>query len=144
MPFERREVLFYLSEIGPALIAAGRPLVGKIPASGDVQILDALHSRDFHRTFHDVQARFRDLHNARGQIEGVMLRASISGLLKREQTIGFIVSDESLGEILLQACKDYKISLPRAARKKVVAQDLTIGFELIFDTAGLSLELESF
>lgn len=136
MPHERREILFYLHEITPALLDAAIPLIGKIPDSRDVRILDVMHTRDFHRSFHDIQARFRPLFNARKQTDGVMFRAAATGLFKKEQMAGFIVSDDVLQDILFDACKAYKISLPRSADKKVVAQDLAIGFELIFESAG--------
>lgn len=140
MPFERREILFYLTEIAPSVLSAGELLIGKLPESGDIRIIDALHTGDFHSSFHEIQQRFRSLYDVRGQRNGVMFRAATRGLFKKDQVAGLIVQDRALEQVLLKACKDFNIGLPRAAQKKVVARDLAIGFELIFDTAGLSLE----
>lgn len=140
MPFERREILFYLTELKQAVLDSGEVIEGKIPAQGDLQILDALHSRDFHSSFHDIQVRFRSLYAQRGGRDGVMFRISTNGMFRKDQIIGIIVRDSVMERVLLKACKDFGIGLPRAAQKTIVAKDLAIGFEFIFDTAGLMLE----
>ena len=141
MPFERREILFYLAELTPAILAAAEPIDGKLPPSGDLQIIDALHTRDFHSAFHDIQERFRTVFTRRGGREGVMFRVSThGGMFKRDQVVGIILRDPVMERLLLKACRDFNIGLPRAAQKTIVAKDLAIGFEFMFDSAGLVLE----
>jgi hypothetical protein len=140
MPFERREILFYLTELKQAVLDSGEVIEGKMPSTGDIQILDALHTRDFHSSFHDIQMRFRSIFAKHGDRAGVMFRVSANGLFRKDQIIGIIVRDSVMERVLIKACKEFNIGLPRAAQKNIVAKDLAIGFEFIFDTAGLMLE----
>ncbi len=139
MPFERREILFYLTELSVAVVSAAAALGVKLPKPEEVQILDAVHSRDFHASFHDIQERFRSIYMTRNNVSGLMFRVATKGFFKREQVIGFILPDAVLEDILLAACRDKDIRLPRAAKKKVIARDLAVGFEMVFDLEGLVL-----
>lgn len=139
MPFERREILFYLTELSVAVVTAASDMGVKLPKPDEVQILDAVHSRDFHSSFHDIQDRFRNVYMNRHNVSGLMFRVATKGFFKREQVVGFILPDTLLEEILFQACRDKDIKLPRAAKKKVIARDLAIGFEMVFDLEGLVL-----
>lgn len=139
MPYERREILFYLSELVPAIVLAAANRGIKLPNPDEVQILDAVHSKDFHSSFHDIQERFRSIYTTRENLSGVMFRVATKGFFRREQIIGFILSDAVVQEILLEACQAYEIKLPRAAKKTVMARDLALGFEMMFDLQGLVL-----
>jgi hypothetical protein len=134
MPYERREIMFYLPELTTAIMVAGEVLHGKIPSSGEVKILDALHTRDFHKSFHNLQSRFRALHAQAAGRQGIMFRLSAGGGLNGVDTIGMIVRDEVMENLLIKACRNFKIVLPRAAEKVVVSRDLAIGLEFVFDT----------
>ncbi|MDB5492025.1 MAG: hypothetical protein JWO78_1874 [Micavibrio sp.] len=129
--------MFYLPELTTAIMVAGEVLYGRIPPTGEVRILDTLHTRDFHKSFHNLQSRFRSLYAQSAGREGIMFRLSTGGALNGADTVGMIVRDEVMENLLIKACRNFKIVLPRSAQKVVVARDLAIGFEFVFDTLAL-------
>ena len=129
--------MFYLPELATAIMVAGEVLHGRILSSGGIKILDALHTRDYHSSFHNLQSRFRMIHAQSAGRQGIMFRLSAGGSLNGPDIIGMIVRDEVMENLLVKACRNFKIVLPRSAQKVVVARDLAIGFEFVFDTLAL-------
>ena len=141
MPFERREILFNLPEICALLAAHAKDFDPALPVDSTSRILDSLHTRDFNRQFHTIQDRFRRLYAQHGRGQGIMFRATRVTFFKKDQIEEFFVSDRDMEKLLLIACRDAKIQLPRV-QKYVIAEDLCLGFQFTLDNSGLALAAE--
>lgn len=141
MALERREILFSLGEIKDALMVIDGGM-RKIPATYDMNLVEAVHTRDIHKQFHGIRDRYANIYKDTLGKDGVMFRGGNTSRLGFDQSIEFFVPEETMLKAILFACKKANIMIPRTAQKAVIAEDLFIGirFEYMQATVGLVLE----
>ncbi len=139
MALERREILFSLSEIKDALMVIDSGM-RRIPITHDMNLTEAVHTRDIHKQFHVVRERYAKIYKDTLGKDGIMFRASHNGPRGYDQHYEFFVSDADMLDAVLFACRKAQIMAPRLARKIVVAEDLFIGIKFEIMQTALMLE----
>lgn len=154
MPVERRDILFFFSEIQAALHRARQSPQGEaIPEFADNwPIVEALHTRAGSRgEFRDRDERMLGLVSGGDCDEsGVVFRASRAaekvptrdgGVVVRGRDFGFFVPDLTMREVLVAECRRRKIMLPASAEKEIIVEGMTVGLRILL--ADKTLELET-
>lgn len=139
MALERREILFTLAEIKDALLAID-PGDRSIALTYDMNLIEAVHTRDIHRQFHVVRDRYASIYKDHLGKDGVMFRAAHKSARGYGQYYEFFVPDYTMLQAIIFACKKAKIMAPRSAEKAVIAEDIFIGVR--FEIAQNALVLE--
>ncbi len=139
MALERREILFSLSEIKAALMAIDHG-IRKTPITHDMNLVEAVHTRDMQTQFHVVRDRYAKIYKEVMGKDGIMFRAGQNGTFGYEKNTEFFVPEAIMLEAILYACRDAKIMTPRSAAKTVIAEDLLVGIK--FEVMQTSLVLE--
>lgn len=139
MALERREILFSLSEIKDALLVIDNG-TRKIPITYDMNLLEAVHTRDIQKQFHVVRDRYAAIYKDHLGQDGIMFRARHASPRGYDQHYEFFVSDADLLDAILFACRKAKIMAPRHARKTVISEDLLIGVKFEISQTALALE----
>jgi hypothetical protein len=139
MAVERREILFSLAEVKDALLAIDTG-DRSIPLTYDLNLIEAVHTRDIHRQFHVVRDRYANIYKDHLGKDGVLFRAAHSGPRGYDQYYEFFIPDDTMLRAILFACKKAKIMAPRSAQKQVIAEDIFLGLK--FEIAQNALVLE--
>ncbi|HEY0901741.1 MAG TPA: hypothetical protein VGD95_06420 [Micavibrio sp.] len=139
MALERREILFSLAEIKDALLAIDTG-DRSIPLTYDLNLIEAVHTRDIHRQFHVVRDRYGKIYKEHLGKDGMMFRAAHRGARGFDQYYEFFIPDDTMIRAIIFACKKAKIMTPRSANKRVIAEDIFIGVKFEIAQAALVLE----
>ncbi len=139
MAIERREILFSLAEIKDALLAIDTG-DRSIPLTYDMNLIEAVHTRDIHKQFHGVRDRYAKIYKDHLGKDGIMFRAAHAGWRGYDQYYEFFITDDTMLRAILFACKKAQIMTPRNARKQVIAEDIFIGVKFEIAQAALVLE----
>lgn len=139
MAIERREILFSLNEIKDALLVIDNG-ARRIPVTHDMNLIEAIHTRDLSKQFHVVRDRYTNIYKDNLGKDGIMFRARHSGLLGYDRHYEFFVTDSDMLDAILFACHKAGIMAPRPAHKIIVAEDIFIGIK--FEVRQTTLMLE--
>lgn len=141
MPLERREILFYLNEAIPILDAGRSAEAGNIPPFlDDGNLIEVAHTRDLSVGFHDRRQRLESLLGHRPQCSGLVFRGLRRSIVGAGREFAFLVPDNVMITLLISACSQRKIRLPRDGTKDVIAPDLMMGLRITIQDDALSLE----
>ena len=142
MPFERRDILFYLADVKEMLLNNPALFNGYAPKDVtdlnlfEVIPMDILKRPRSERHISIVKAINIDVTRA----EGAVFCAQKKGMFSREKEVCFYIPEEMLIEGFITECKRRDIMLPRGGKKRTFVEDITIGIRIEKNTAGLELE----
>ena len=142
MPIERRDILFYLSEVQKALEADRQNYGSDIPKNlGALQFNLALTSRNMSSVPGESAMLVRTAIREYAMNEPVAIFVcSKQGMLGAPKDITFIVPERKLADSLIKYCATVNIMLPKAGRKKLIVDNLMIGIRIDISDQSLSLE----
>ena len=143
MPYEERNILFYFNELQD-MFAEHRDILKKVKdLSGikprDVLVKEILHSSKAYAAPTEQVARFSKHIDIPKDDRHTLFLGSKKSLLS-EQSVCFCLPDDVFLEILIAACINQGIRLPKNAEREVLIRDLTVGVRMTLSSNRISLE----
>ena len=142
MAIERRDVLFYLSEVQRAIIEERELFGNDVPKDVKAYHFNvAWTSRNLSAvTGEDATAVRTAVHEYSVREPVVIFVCSKQGMLGAPKDKTFIVPEKILKEVLIKYCSRQNIMLPKAGRKSLIIDNLMIGIRIDISDQLLSLE----
>lgn len=141
MAIERRDILFYLSEVQQAIIKH-RDAFDDVPKDvRNYHFNVAWTSRNLASISGADASLVRSaVQQNNGNEPVVIFGCSKRGILGSPKDKTFIVSEKILKEVLLKYCAQQGIMLPKAGRKSLIIDNLMIGIRIDISDQMLTLE----
>lgn len=142
MAIERRDILFYLSEVQKALESDRQSYAAELPKNiGSLQFNLAWTSRNLSAIQGESAGMVRSAVREYALTEPVAIFVcSKQGILGAPKDITFIVPERKLKDSLIRYCSTARIMLPKSGRKSLIVENLMIGIRIDISDQSLSLE----
>jgi len=141
MPFEQRDIIFYLSEISNIIDdhhSILKPYLKK--KIGSDMLREVSHTNVIGSGTIIQRDRFQKVIDIPSNEPSSLFYGVRSGALK-EKEFGFHIPDKVLMDILVTECISRKIRLPRKGKRKIVAENLQVALSIEMLCEDIVLEL---
>lgn len=143
MPFERRDILFYLNDVKDMIAHQYTLFAEYVPKDiDDLNIFEVLDVEVLKRPRSDRHlAVVNNLGMDLSSQTGIVFCAQKKGMFNREKEICFMVPTKAMLEALIIDCKRRDIMMPKGGTKSLFVEDIQIGIRIEKKDMGLELEM---
>lgn len=143
MPFERRDILFFLSDVKEMMSHQFSLFASYVPKDIDeLNIFEVLDVETLKRPRSDRHiAVVNNLGKDLSSENGIVFCAQKKGMFNREKEICFLVPGNVMLEAMIIDCKRRNIMMPKGGQKMLFVEDIQLGIRIEKKDMGLELEM---